>query len=176
LVIDLFGKKIETQLTGNYNLSNILGAAAIGKYFNISESDICNAIAEYIPQNNRSQIVHKGTNTIIADYYNANPTSTKAALDNLLQIDAPQKLAILGDMLELGENSLPEHQLIIDFCNTKNLKTFFIGINFYVLKNEVPHFFMNVQDCNEHLKEHPVENTMILMKGSRGVRLEGVEI
>ena len=196
LVIDLFGKKIQTHLTGNYNLPNILGAAAIGHFFNISDQDICDAIAEYTPQNQRSQIIESGTNTIIADYYNANPTSMKAALDNFLQIEAPHKLAILGDMLELGENSLSEHQAVIDFCESKSIDAIFIGAIFHALKNEHSLFFMNVENCNNYLKNSKVqnkknslnsdeindkternslyENKLILLKGSRGIRLENI--
>ena len=176
LVVELFGEKIQTQLTGNYNLSNILAAAAIGHYFNVPTDDICNAIAEYIPQNNRSQIIKKETNTIVADYYNANPTSMKAALDNFLQIEAPHKLAILGDMLEMGENSTAEHQLIIDFCESENLKAIFIGDHFFTLKNNRSLFFMNVEDCNNYLKNDKIETTLILIKGSRGIHLEELRI
>jgi UDP-N-acetylmuramoyl-tripeptide--D-alanyl-D-alanine ligase len=174
LLINLFGNKVQTHLIGSYNLPNILGAAAIGRYFDVPVEDICSAISEYTPQNNRSQIIKKDTNTIIADYYNANPTSMRAALDNFLQIENPLKLAILGDMLELGKETLPEHQAIIDFCKTENLKAIFIGTNFRTLKNKHFPFFTNVQDCNEYLQEHKVENTLILLKGSRGVRLEEV--
>jgi UDP-N-acetylmuramoyl-tripeptide--D-alanyl-D-alanine ligase len=176
LVINLFGNILQTQLTGNYNLPNILGAAAIGRFFGVADEDVCDAIAEYIPQNNRSQIIKNESNTIIADYYNANPTSMKAALENLLQIEATQKLAILGDMLELGENSLPEHQAIIDFCKEKKLDAFFIGFHFFTLKNENPHFFTNAQDCNTYLKNNKIENTLILLKASRGTHLEDISL
>jgi UDP-N-acetylmuramoyl-tripeptide--D-alanyl-D-alanine ligase len=147
---------------------------AIGQYFGVSEEHICDAIAEYLPQNNRSQIIKTDSNTIIADYYNANPTSMRAALDNFLQIKAPQKIAILGDMLELGENSLPEHQAIIDLCKTEDLKAIFIGTNFMALKNEHFLFFSDVQNCNAYLKTYKIENSLILMKGSRGIRLEEI--
>jgi UDP-N-acetylmuramoyl-tripeptide--D-alanyl-D-alanine ligase len=174
LIIELFGKKNQTHLTGNYNLPNILGAAAIGRFFGISDRDICDAIAEYTPQNHRSQTIKNGTNTLIADYYNANPTSMKAALDNFLQIEAPHKLAILGDMLELGKNSLSEHQAIIDFCESKNLETIFVGSIFYALKNERSVFFMNVEESNRYLENRSVQNRLILLKGSRGIRLEHI--
>jgi len=181
LVIDLFGKKIPTHLTGNYNLPNLLGATAMGHFFNVPNQDICDAIAEYVPQNHRSQIIKNGTNTIIADYYNANPTSMKAALDNFLQIEAPHKLAILGDMLELGENSLSEHQAIINFCKSNHLETIFIGSIFYTLKNEHSIFFMNVENCNDYLKSprhskrsEESQKNLVLLKGSRGIHLENV--
>jgi UDP-N-acetylmuramoyl-tripeptide--D-alanyl-D-alanine ligase len=190
LNINLFGKNIQTQLTGNYNLSNILGAAAIGRFFGVSENDICEAIAAYTPQNHRSQVIHSGSNTIIADYYNANPTSMRAALDNFLQIEAPHKVAILGDMLELGENSIPEHKVIIDFCEANHLETIFIGSIFHSLKNERFLFFKDVEECNHYLGsstevEPPpngvlkgrgsiFQNSFILIKGSRGIKLENI--
>jgi len=187
LVIELFGNKFQTHLTGNYNLPNILGAAAIGRYFDIPDQDICDAIAEYTPLNHRSQIIKSGTNTIIADCYNANPTSMKAALDNFLQIEAPHKLAILGDMLELGENSLSEHKAIINFCESNHLKTIFIGSIFYTQKNEHALFFANVEDCNHYLKSSSIlegrtpegqdslyQNNLILLKASRGIHLENI--
>ena len=182
LVLELFGKQLQTQLTGNYNLPNILGAAAMGRYFGVPDQDICDAIAEYLPQNHRSQIIKSGTNTIIADYYNANPTSMKAALDNFLQIEAPHKLAILGDMLELGENSVSEHQAIINFCESNNLKTIFIGSIFYMLKNDRFKFFMNVEECNDYLthSRHSAldegRNVFILLKASRGIHLENIKL
>ena len=176
LEIELLGKKVQTQLTGNYNLSNILAATAIGRYFNVPEIAICNAIAEYIPQNHRSQIIKNETNTIIADYYNANPTSMKAALENFLLIDAPHKLAILGDMFELGTKSIAEHQEIIDFCESNHLETIFIGTNFFALKNERFKFFRNLKDSNDYLKNNKIENTFMLIKGSRGVHLEELRI
>jgi UDP-N-acetylmuramoyl-tripeptide--D-alanyl-D-alanine ligase len=176
LVVVLFGKKIQTQLTGNYNLPNILGASAIGRYFDVSQADICDAISAYLPQNNRSQIIVNKTNTIVADYYNANPTSMKAALDNFLQIEAPHKLAILGDMFELGENSHIEHQAIIDLCENQKLETLFIGTDFFTLKNESQLFFKNVEDFNIYLKNTKIKNRFILIKGSRGVNLERIRI
>jgi len=176
LVINLWGNTIQTLLTGNYNLSNILATAAIGKYFGVPEQDICKAIAEYRPQNNRSQIIINNTNTIIADYYNANPTSMKAALDNFLLIETPNKLAILGDMLELGETGATEHQTIIRYCETNKLETIFIGEEFNKLKTHHFLFFNNVEDCNEYLKNKTIENNLILIKGSRGIHLEKINV
>ena len=176
LVVEMFGKKNQTYLTGSYNLPNILGASAIGHYFEVSTNNICDAIVEYIPQNSRSQIIRNKTNTIIADYYNANPTSMKAALENLLQIEAPQKLAILGDMLELGDSTSFEHQAIIDFCESNNLETIFIGSNFLKLKNKNSLFFINVDEYNNYQKNNKIENCLILMKGSRGIHLEKISL
>ena len=176
LVINLLGNTIQTLLTGNYNLSNILAAAAIGHYFGVPEQDICETIAEYSPQNNRSQIIKNNTNTIIADYYNANPTSMKAALDNFLLMEIPNKLAILGDMLELGETSTTEHQAIIHYCETNKLETIFIGEEFY--KQKIHHFlfFKNVEECNDYLNNKTIKDNLILIKGSRGIHLERINV
>jgi UDP-N-acetylmuramoyl-tripeptide--D-alanyl-D-alanine ligase len=174
LVINLFGNKIQTQLPGNYNLPNILGATAIGDYFGISTQDICDAIAEYKPQNQRSQIIKTTNNTIIADYYNANPTSMQAALNNFIQIETPKRLAILGDMLELGENSKIEHKNVVNFCKNNSIETLFIGSVFHSLKEEHFHFFMNVEECNYYLKSHSIKDSFILIKGSRGIHLEEI--
>ena len=177
LVIKLFDREIETQLTGNYNLPNILAAASIGRFFNVSTDAICQAISEYSPQHQRSQIVKSESNTIIADYYNANPTSVLAALENFLQIEASHKWVILGDMLELGEKTLSEHQLIIDFCEQNKLKTCFIGENYYALKNGRSGFFRNIDEFNNHQKSSAkLINTLVLIKGSRGIHLENVII
>jgi UDP-N-acetylmuramoyl-tripeptide--D-alanyl-D-alanine ligase len=174
MVIELFGNKIQTKLTGNYNLPNILAAAATGRFFGVSDPDICDTIAEYTPQNQRSQIINTGSNTLIADYYNANPTSVKAALQNFLQIDAPQKLAILGDMLELGEASAAEHQAVIQFCQNNRLEAVFIGANYYALKNNKRNFFINMEACNQYLKNKKIQNSFVLLKGSRGIHLEDI--
>jgi UDP-N-acetylmuramoyl-tripeptide--D-alanyl-D-alanine ligase len=176
LAVELFGNKIQTQLTGNYNIPNILAAATIGRYFGVPEQDICNAIAEYTPTNNRSQIIKTKTNTIIADCYNANPTSMQAALENFLQMEATNKLAILGDMLELGSSSAKEHQALIDFCETNHLETIFIGTHFYSMKNNHFKFFTYTEECNRYLETHKIENTLILLKGSRGIHLEKIII
>ena len=176
LIVELFGHQIQTQLTGNYNIPNMLAAATIGRYFGVTEQDICNAIATYTPTNNRSQIIKNKTNTIIADCYNANPSSMQAALENFLQIEATHKLAILGDMLELGNSSAKEHQALIDFCEANHLETIFIGTHFYSMKNNRFHFFTHAEECNRYLETHKIENTLLLLKGSRGIHLEKITI
>ena len=112
------GVAIETQLVGTYNFENIAAALCIGHYFSVPESEMVKAIANYLPSNNRSQVVSTASNTIILDAYNANPNSMKAALQNFNQMKANKKVAILGDMFELGEESEDEHnkigQLLID--------------------------------------------------------------
>lgn len=174
LTIDIFNQKLKTHLTGIYNLENILCAAAIGRYFDVSEDQIVKAISDYIPSNNRSQVEKMGNNTVIADYYNANPTSMKAALENFAHINHPNKMAIIGDMFELGDFSVIEHEKVIEMCNEYNIETYFIGTHFYELKNNSTHFFQSTQDFTTIFKNLPLSDTMILVKGSRGVHLEEI--
>ncbi len=174
LTISMFENEIPTHLTGVYNLDNILCAAAIGRYFGVTEDQICEAISTYIPTNSRSQVRLSGSNTIIADYYNANPTSMIAAIDNFAMIDHPKKIAILGDMFELGDFSKLEHQKIIDLCTKLNIKTFFVGSQFIKLMTEKAYFFPSTKELNEYILKNPIEESMVLIKGSRGVHLENL--
>ncbi|HXK74041.1 MAG TPA: cyanophycin synthetase, partial [Bacteroidales bacterium] len=167
-------REVRTHLTGKYNLNNILAAMVIGDFFNVTTDDIIQAIEEYTPTNSRSQIVKEGNNTIIADFYNANPSSMKAALLNLHEHNHPSKLAILGEMRELGNSSFEEHQKIIELCNELNIKTLFIGEAF--CKHNPPLCFATVSDLNAYLQRTPIQNSLILLKGSRGIHLENVRI
>lgn len=146
----------------------------IGDFFNVTTDDIIQAIEEYTPTNSRSQIVKEGNNTIIADFYNANPSSMKAALLNLHEHNHPSKLAILGEMRELGNSSFEEHQKIIELCNELNIKTLFIGEAF--CEHNPPLCFATVSDLNAYLQRTPIQNSLILLKGSRGIHLENVRI
>lgn len=174
LKLTLFNQEVQTHLTGFYNLENILCAAAIGRYFNVPEDNVLKAIKGYIPSNQRSQVEKKGTNTIIADYYNANPTSMKAALDNFAQINHPQKIAIIGDMYELGDFSVIEHEKIIELCKEYQIDTYFIGTHFFELQNDNTHFYQSTQDFISAFRNLHFEEAMILVKGSRGVHLEEI--
>ena len=174
LTINLFGTEVLTHLTGVYNLDNILCAAAIGRFFGVTEEQICEAISNYLPNNSRSQVRLSGSNTIIADYYNANPTSMKAAIDNFALIEHQNKIAILGDMFELGELSKIEHQNIINLCKSYNMKTFFVGTHFMQLMSENAYFFPTTKELNEFILKNPIEESMVLIKGSRGVHLENL--
>ena len=167
--------KISSHLIGLYNANNINLAIAIGKYFKIPEIDIKSAIESYIPENNRSQLIEKGTNKIILDAYNANPSSMKVALENFVQLKNSHKTVILGDMFELGIESLKEHKEIISQLETENsIKCFFIGTDFY--KNKIQkinfNFFENFTDLVHYLQSNKIENNLILIKGSRGMALE----
>ena len=113
LRIQLGAELIRTQLVGAYNATNVLAALAVGDYFGVPRADAIAAIAEFAPDNNRSQMVRTQANTLIVDAYNANPSSMRAALDNFRHVQAPRKLALLGDMRELGEESLAEHQKVV---------------------------------------------------------------
>ena len=168
----LNSNEIQSNLIGKYNYTNIAVACTIGDHFNVSNQDIKAGIENYIPENNRSQIIKKTTNTIILDAYNANPTSMKAALENFEEIIAKSKTVILGDMFELGKTSLEEHQSIVDFVENLHFEhCFFVGENFYQTKKKNS-LFKTFEDLLSHLKNNPLKHQSILIKGSRGMRLE----
>lgn len=164
--------KVQTNMIGEYNLSNALAAITIGKYLGIKASLICKAIEEYVPTNNRSQLKKTEKNMLIIDAYNANPTSMHAALENFDHMDVNHKVLILGDMKELGPDTDMEHQKIADYISDHNFdRVMFIGDNFSRVKTKYPRF-KNLDDLKEYLKKDPVEDSYILLKGSRGVQLE----
>ncbi|MFC0779707.1 UDP-N-acetylmuramoyl-tripeptide--D-alanyl-D-alanine ligase [Flavobacterium sp. HJSW_4] len=166
---------IGSHLIGLYNANNINAAAAIGKYFDVKVSDIKSAIEKYIPANNRSQMMQKGSNEIILDAYNANPSSMAVAIANFLQLDKENKIMILGDMFELGEESLQEHNAIVDsLADQKEALCFLIGKAFFANKisNEKIQFFETFDAFAEFLKTFKFDSNMILIKGSRGMALE----
>ena len=108
---------VVSHLIGLYNANNINAAITIGKYFDVADADIKAAIEGFVPENNRSQLLQKGTNEIILDAYNANPSSMTVAIENFIQLDKSNKIAILGDMFELGAESLAEHKNIVDLLS-----------------------------------------------------------
>ncbi len=173
--IEFDGIKIKSHLIGLYNANNINAAITIGRYFKVSDAEIKEAIESYIPENNRSQMLVKNSNEIILDAYNANPSSMEVAIKNFLQLDKNNKIAILGDMFELGNESLEEHRHIISLLkNKKGVKTYFVGKDFYAnkLEKEDLFFFPTFDEFAENLKSKKLENNMILIKGSRGMALE----
>lgn len=165
---------VKSRLTGMYNLSNIMAAVAIGVVFNLNDEEIANGISGYEPSNNRSEVKQKNGNTFILDAYNANPTSMDAAINNLMSTDAENYSVILGEMLEVGPTSATEHKAILDRLKTLNLTHIcLVGKEFMQFKNEYGfEFFENVETLNEWLEDHPFENETVLIKGSRGNRLE----
>jgi len=167
---------LKSKLIGDYNFENILAAACIGKYFDVDPLLIEQAIAEYEPSNNRSQLIKSSRNTIIMDAYNANPTSMMAALKNFANIKAEEKCVILGDMLELGDSSYERLPPIVDFLqNTAfNLRLIFGPKFFCIVYRTKKEKFNNVELLSNYLKTQPIENKFILVKGSRGIHLERV--
>lgn len=167
---------ISSQLIGDYNFNNIATAIAIGNFFKISNNSIKSAIEDYVPTNNRSQIIKKESNKIILDAYNANPTSMRAALLNF-EKQKGYKVAILGDMFELGEDAKIEHQNITDLANSLHIdEIFLVGKNF--IESKIPSkkvvSFKSFDDLKARLNEHKFRNNLILIKGSRGMALERV--
>jgi len=166
---------IQTHLIGNYNFSNIAAAITIGEHFSISLDNIKNALENYNPANNRSQILKtKNNNTIVLDAYNANPTSMKAALDNFSALKSDSKIAILGDMFELGKDSEKEHQFICDYCKKLGLKNvLFVGELFNQTTTEFKKF-QSFELLKNYLEHSPFKNQYLLIKGSRGMALERI--
>ena len=166
---------IHSHLIGIYNANNINAAITIGKFFEVPDELIKEAIEHYIPENNRSQLIQKNTNEIILDAYNANPSSMAAAIENFKQLDKENKIAILGDMFELGEESLVEHKKIVELLeNNSNISTYFIGKDFYAnhkSKNHF-HFFENFENFANFFNKNLPSSSLILIKGSRGMALE----
>lgn len=170
-------EEIQSNLSGDYNFENIAAAIAIGTYFKLSGSEIKAGIENYIPKNNRSEIIQKGTNTIILDAYNANPTSMMAALENFKKIDSMNKILILGDMFELGPEAADEHQNIVDFLSEDFPgRTYLVGSNFAQTRTNIPFIekFETFDDLKQELYDNPPLSAHILIKGSRGMALERV--
>ena len=166
--------KIETNLIGDYNLSNILSAACIGRYFGVMDEEIVSALQEYTPTNNRSQCTRTEKNTLIVDAYNANPTSMEAALKNFSKIETTSdKVLILGDMKELGEDSEAEHKKILALIQSLGFtRTYFVGSEFAkVAGSEFSKCFENVESLAEYLTANPISDSTILIKGSNSTRL-----
>lgn len=170
--VDFKSLVIQSKLIGNYNGSNIKAACTIGDFFGVSLNDIKDAIEEYAPQNNRSQfIVTEKQNSLILDAYNANPSSMRESIQSFNRISNDKKIVILGDMLELGKESITEHQHLIEMIEAKQLDAILIGHEFNQCKHGFKQF-LNTEDCLQWIQENPIAETFILLKGSRGIRLE----
>lgn len=165
----------QTSLIGKYNFENILAAFSIAKFFNISDSETVTAICAYTPTNNRSQVIEKGNNKILLDAYNANPTSMGAAIDNFEAIKHNKKTLILGDMFELGPDSNMEHLNIYNLIISKEFDTFyFVGSHFHQSLPKQVNTFETKDNLIKHLNSHPIQDSLILIKGSRGIGLESI--
>lgn len=175
LKVNFLKTEIESKLLGHYNFSNIAAAIAMGIYFDVSQGNIKKGIENYTPGNNRSQIIKKGSNTIILDAYNANPSSMLAALENFDQLDAKSKIVVIGDMFELGTDAPSEHQNIVDYIEKKCLtQAFIVGENFFKTNTETVKKFKDFEALKLQLSNIRVENAHVLIKGSRGMALERV--
>ena len=168
---------LKSKLIGTYNFENILAAARVGLEFDIEPLEIQKAIATYQPHNNRSQLIRKGSNKIVMDAYNANPTSMAASLTNFFKIEHQKKIAVLGDMLELGDDSLNEHQKIVELLESQHsLHALLVGSQFMkTVSGKKIKKFKRVELLYDYFhQQKKVENSLILIKGSRGIRLEEI--
>ncbi|HWR94236.1 MAG TPA: UDP-N-acetylmuramoyl-tripeptide--D-alanyl-D-alanine ligase [Flavobacterium sp.] len=168
---------IKTHLIGLYNANNINAAITIGNYFKVSNQDIKEALESYIPNNNRSQLLQINSNEIILDAYNANPSSMEVAIDNFIKLDKPNKMVILGDMFELGDESISEHKSIINLLTNQNdIESYFIGKDFYANQFQQANlfFYESFENFSEEFKNKSLRNNLLLIKGSRGMALERV--
>lgn len=173
--IDLFDKfNVKTKLIGAYNAENVLAAVAIGEYFGLEKNEIKRGLENYVPQNNRSQLTVTNRNKLVVDAYNANPTSMQAAILNFAQMEVEHKTLILGDMLELGEQSAKEHQNVVDLLQQNKFETvLLVGKEFKNTFNSYK-IFDEVTELIAFLEENPINENYILIKGSRGIKLEKV--
>ncbi len=164
---------INTQIVGSYNFINCLAATCVGNYFKVEDELVKEALENYLPNMNRSQLVKTGRNTILLDAYNANPNSMVAAIENFANYRSEKKLLLLGDMFELGEYSRDEHQKIVNLLQEKKLKdVVLVGDEFFKLETDQFKKFKTTQECLTYLKELHVSDNTVLIKGSRGMKME----
>jgi UDP-N-acetylmuramoyl-tripeptide--D-alanyl-D-alanine ligase len=167
-------KKIKTNLVGEYNLPNVLAAVAVGKYFNVPDEAIKYAMEKYTPSNSRSQLIERGSNKIILDAYNANPTSMKAAIENFAKMEGRDKILLLGGMMELGDESVAEHHAIVNLAGQNTWKAVvLVGGDF----DKIIHpylYFKNSTEAKDWLNQQHFENAKLLIKGSRSMQMEKV--
>ena len=173
------GRVVETNLVGAYNADNVMAALAVGEHFGVPLEEGVKAIEAYVPSNNRSQMTRTEHNTLIIDAYNANPTSMAAALENFSNVEADCKVALLGDMLELGEESEKEHVSVIRSAASRGFaKVCFVGREFMTASSQASfdqaHFFETSDALAGWLAANPLEGATILIKGSRGTKMEKV--
>ncbi|HEV7348462.1 UDP-N-acetylmuramoyl-tripeptide--D-alanyl-D-alanine ligase [Telluribacter sp.] len=171
------GQTVTSHLPGSYNFDNICAALAIGKYFGVEEADAHQAVADYQPDNNRSQVFQKGTNTILLDAYNANPSSMAAAIQNFIQLKAKRKMVLLGDMLELGDETEAEHLALGQLVAEGNFDVVILAGK--LMAHALPplpkaYYFPDKFSLHNWIMDNPQQDTHILIKGSRGMGLESV--
>tara|TARA_Y100000766_G_C18887743_1_gene596767 strand:+ start:82 stop:1365 length:1284 start_codon:yes stop_codon:yes gene_type:complete len=176
IVIDVNGTTIESTLFGNYNVQNIISAVTIGKYFGVKMQNIQKGISKYISENNRSQLIEKSGNRIRLDAYNANPTSMLLAIKSFDKINSKNKILILGDMYELGEDENNLHQEIVDFCESIKIDKVFLVGKIFSKTNYSKKFFSyeNYLELSESKEFKGIIDSNLLIKGSRGMQLEKI--
>jgi UDP-N-acetylmuramoyl-tripeptide--D-alanyl-D-alanine ligase len=162
-------------LVGQYNVANLAAAISIGLHFGVNISDIKTAIESFKPDNKRSQLIDKGYCKIVLDAYNANPSSMQAALDNFSKGDVSHKVVILGDMFELGESSVSEHQKLVDAVEQFSFhQIYLIGTRFNATQRKMAISFNTFEEFKVQFKSSDFQNQIVLIKGSRGMALERV--
>jgi len=167
---------INTQIVGSYNFINCLTAACVGNYFKVEDNLIMEALENYLPNMNRSQLVKTSRNTVLLDAYNANPNSMAVAIENFANYRSDKKLVLLGDMFELGEYSRAEHQKIVNLLEEKKLQNVvLVGEEFFKLDTKQFQKFKTTNECFEYLKNLQVSENTILIKGSRGMKMETLQ-
>jgi len=166
---------LQSNLIGTYNFNNILAAVTLGDYFDLTPEQIKKGIANYVPLNNRSQLIKQGSNSIILDAYNANPSSMTEAIENLVKTEASKKFFVLGDMLELGKESKKEHEKIVELLINHQLKGILVGRLFETVKQHEYLTFSNNEAAKKFLRTNKKHDTLILIKGSRGIKLESIQ-
>lgn len=164
-------RQVRTQLIGEYNFPNALAAIAIGRFFEVEARKIDEALAEYTPQNNRSQLKKTEDNTLIIDAYNANPTSMMAALQNFRHMTVPHKMLLLGDMRELGAESAAEHQKIVDYIKESGFERVWLVGELFAATEHSFKTYANAQEVIQELGTNKPKGYTILIKGSNGIRL-----
>ena len=166
--------EIKTQLVGGYNLPNILAAVCIGKTFQVADEKIKNALENYSPSNSRSQLIEKDGNKIILDAYNANPSSMKAAIENFANMPGNKKVLMLGGMMELGNESIYEHESLVNLINKHPWhKVVLVGNDYKNLPENFMHF-SNASEAKAWYKQQALTNAQVLIKGSRSMQMEKV--
>ena len=165
---------VETQLVGDYNLSNALAAACIGAQLNLGIKDMQKGLENYVPSNHRSQLIKTSNNRVVLDAYNSNPSSVEAAIKNFSKREDEQKLVVLGDMLELGDESHSEHSKIIHLLEELHLDSILVGSQFGLVEQQSYIRFEDAKQTLSYLQENPIKGKTILIKGSRGIQLETI--
>lgn len=167
---------LSLKMVGKYNFYNYLAAITFGQLFNVKNELINAALSDYQPENNRSQVKELENNTLILDCYNANPTSMLSALESFAMIEHDSKVAIIGDMLELGEESIKEHQAIVSFIESKNINCYSVGNLFKAISSsKIEKQFTDCEEAAIYFTQRPLKQKLILLKGSRGIGLERLE-